>query len=193
MAQPCRCVGGAMLRPDARRPPLPHQPLRRARSTQAVCGSSLGASDPAPLLGAPSGAPRRCAPGWLPTQPRLLDAAAPGGSRGYRLRGGAAAAAPRHGRARPPPRGRAHGTAAAAPRPASAPMHSTLVENAVRGFSNSRVHSQRILTKTQNKVFEGNQVPVNDQQAKILNNGTTTNTCSNKHTSFKILSTPRLA
>ncbi len=46
-----------MLRPDARSPPLPHQPLRRARSTQSVGGSSLGASDPAPLLGAPGGAP----------------------------------------------------------------------------------------------------------------------------------------
>ena len=46
-----------MLRPDARRPPLPHQPLRRARSTQSVCGSSLDASDPAPLLSTLGGAP----------------------------------------------------------------------------------------------------------------------------------------
>ena len=116
--KPCRCVGGAMLRPDARRPPLPHQPLRRARSTQSVCGSSLGASDPAPLLGAPGGPPRCFAPGWLPTQPRLLDAAAPGGSRGYRLRGGAAAAAPRLRRGlswAAAARGGSRGTAAARP------------------------------------------------------------------------------
>ena len=90
-----------MLRPDARHPPLPHQPLRRARSTQAVCGSTLGAFDPAPLLGAPGGPPRCFAPGWLPTQPRLLDAAAAGGSRGYRLRCRAAADAPRLGCAGP--------------------------------------------------------------------------------------------
>jgi hypothetical protein len=84
--------------------PCPAPPtLCRARSARPVSGPILGAQNPAPLLGALGGAPRCCAPGWLPAQPGSWMPPLPGGSCGWRRRGGAAAAAPRlrrgHGRA----------------------------------------------------------------------------------------------
>ena len=55
MARPCRCVCGALPKPDARRPPLPHQPS----PVRAAPGLCLGpASPPPPLLFALSGPPR---------------------------------------------------------------------------------------------------------------------------------------
>ena len=116
--------------------PCPAPPtLCRAWSARPVSGPSLSAKNPAPLLGALGGAPRCCAPGWLPAA-WLLDAAAAGRQlriAAARRRGrGCAAAAPRARQRRRPPRcgSRVSGTAAARKWPHSVPN----VANAVRGI-----------------------------------------------------------
>ena len=115
MAQPCRCVGSAMLRPDARRPALPHPPsvVRGAPSrsvgpasappTQRRC-SAPSAGPPGAALWA--GCPRSLAPG---RRRRCRAAAADGGGAAAqpRLRRGCAAGTA----ARRPPRCGSHGTA----------------------------------------------------------------------------------
>jgi hypothetical protein len=68
MARPCRCVGGALQKPETRRPPLPHQPsiVRGERGLSLVPASV----PPTPRRAAlrPRRGPQCIARGWLPAR-----------------------------------------------------------------------------------------------------------------------------
>jgi hypothetical protein len=68
MARPCRCVGGALQKPETRRPPLPHQPsiVRVERGLSLVPASV----PPTPRRAAlrPRRGPQCIARGWLPAR-----------------------------------------------------------------------------------------------------------------------------